>query len=236
MTTHLIFDFFGTLVEYSASRTDQGYAQTHALYRSVGGDLPYDSFVRAWSAAFDELDASTASSQREYSMVEAGEGVLRATSLAGDDGLAARLASSYLAEWNTGVRDIDGVATMLARLSESFDLSVITNTHDPDLVPRHLERLEVAGLFSQVITSVGFGRRKPSLTIFEHATAALGVHPAQCVYVGDSLVNDFQAARAAGLHALLVDPDGSAPVDPNQRVTSILEVEEVLHADQPGAR
>lgn len=233
MTSHLIFDFFGTLVEYSASRTDQGYRQTFGLYRSGGGDLAYDSFVRHWASAFSELDEATSSDHREYSMLEAARAFLRSTSLDPDDGFAARLASSYLGEWNTGVRDIEGVAPMLTRLSEAFDLSVITNTHDPDLVPRHLERLGVASLLSQVITSVAFGKRKPSPTIFEHATDALGVPPARCLYVGDSFVNDFQGPRAAGMRALLIDAAGHAPVAADERVDSILAVEAALGAARP---
>jgi putative hydrolase of the HAD superfamily len=32
--------------------------------------------------------------------------------------------------------------------------------------------------------------------------------PAQVALVGDDVVNDFEGARAAGLHALLIDPSG----------------------------
>ena len=34
--THVLLDFFGTLANYSPSRTEQGYHRTHALARSLG--------------------------------------------------------------------------------------------------------------------------------------------------------------------------------------------------------
>ena len=50
-TTHLLFDFFGTLVDYSASWTEQGYPRSHALVRSRGSDIQYERFLAEWSAA-----------------------------------------------------------------------------------------------------------------------------------------------------------------------------------------
>jgi putative hydrolase of the HAD superfamily len=70
-TSHLIFDFFGTLVDYSPSRTTQGYSESCGFRGSEGGQLDYSAFVERWSAGFSELDASTNQGLREYSMVEA---------------------------------------------------------------------------------------------------------------------------------------------------------------------
>ncbi len=37
--TVVFFDFFGTLVDYSPSRTEQGYHRTHASLDELGVDL-----------------------------------------------------------------------------------------------------------------------------------------------------------------------------------------------------
>ncbi|MDJ0788419.1 MAG: HAD family hydrolase [Myxococcota bacterium] len=228
MISHLVFDFFGTLVAYSSSRTSQGYRASHAQYRSAGGDLDYTSFLECWSAGFAQLDADTADTLREYSMTEAAAAFGRHASFEADPDTLARLASSYLREWNEGVRYIDGVASMLARLGGRFDLSIITNTHDPHLVPAHLKTLGVLPLFSRVVTSVSFGMRKPSPSIFEFALKELAVSPGQCLYVGDSHGPDYEGPRAVGIRSLLIDPDGVAPVPPRERIGSILELESIV--------
>jgi hypothetical protein len=43
--TVLLFDFFGTLVRYSASRSSQGYPRTDALLRRLGMSMPYDDWL-----------------------------------------------------------------------------------------------------------------------------------------------------------------------------------------------
>ena len=228
MTSHLVFDFFGTLVAYSPSRTSQGYPAAHEFYASAGGPLDYPGFVECWAAGFSELDAATAQSLREYSMADAAEAFQRHASFTADSEVLAKLASLYLEEWSTGVRPIEGVSPMLERLAQRFDLSIITNTHDRDLVPTQLERLGVSRLFSQVVTSVAFGTRKPSPSIFEFALDELSASPEQCVYIGDSYAADFEGSRSVGIRPLLIDPDCTAPVDPNERLGSILELEAAL--------
>ncbi len=47
----VLFDFFGTLVHYSASRTEQGYHRTLAVLHETGVDLSYQGFLDTWSRA-----------------------------------------------------------------------------------------------------------------------------------------------------------------------------------------
>lgn len=221
----LVFDFFGTLVDYSPSRTAQGYRRTHALYRSTGGSLDYPAFLACWSAAFAELDEATAASRREYSMDEAVRVFRRRAAASTRPDVLAELAASYLDEWSRDVRPIDGVAPMLERLAADFTLAIVTNTHSADLVPAQLRRLGVHRLFDAVVTSVGFGLRKPSPSIFEFALEALAAAPGECLYIGDSYEPDFEGPRSVGIRPLLIDPLGTAPVAPRDRIGSILELE-----------
>jgi REG-2-like HAD superfamily hydrolase len=64
-----------------------------------------------------------------------------------------------------------------------------------------------ADLFDVVIASHEFGAEKPDPRIFLHACNLLGSKPEETLHVGDNPIDDIQGARAAGLHALLVDHD-----------------------------
>jgi putative hydrolase of the HAD superfamily len=68
--THVLIDFFGTLVEYSPSRTEQGYTASHALVRSMGVDLGYERFLTEWAAESARFDRRSAADDSEFSMAE----------------------------------------------------------------------------------------------------------------------------------------------------------------------
>jgi putative hydrolase of the HAD superfamily len=62
-----------------------------------------------------------------------------------------------------------------------------------------------------VVTSAEVGAAKPDVAMFERALALAEVEPAEAVHVGDSVENDVEGARAAGIRAILVARDGSRP-------------------------
>ena len=63
--------------------------------------------------------------------------------------------------------------------------------------------------FELVIDSGVVGIDKPDPRIFQLAAGRLGIQPAEAVYVGDIYEIDVQGARAAGMHAVLIDPLGT---------------------------
>lgn len=90
-------------------------------------------------------------------------------------------------------------------------------------LPRLLERLELLPFFDGVVVSAVFGASKPSRAIFDEAVRRAGVPHADALHVGDSLTDDYHGARAAGLHALLVDRLGRAP-EGSEAIRSLSEL------------
>ena len=224
-TTHLLFDFFGTLVDYSPSRTEQGYERSFALLREAGSALDYASFLALWSEVASGFDRTAEESCREFSMAQLTQAFLaRALERVPPD-LVAPFVATYLDEWNTGVRYPDGVRDLLQRLSRRYTLAVITNTHDAGLVPAHLARMGVADLFDVVVTSVEHGSRKPAPEIFRHALERVRAVASSSVYVGDSFEADYVGATGIGMSALLIDPLETAPVPEGDRLRSLLDLE-----------
>jgi putative hydrolase of the HAD superfamily len=221
----ILFDFFGTLVEYSASRTEQGYHGSHALVREFGADLPYADFLAAWSEASAEYDRISDRDDREFSMVEVGSlflgGALgRPVARTEVDAFVAE----YVREWNTGVRYAAEIAGCVRRLAREYRLAVVTNTHQPDLVPNHLATMGLSECFDAVITSVEVGWRKPHPAIYATALDALGVDAGAAVFVGDTYVPDFVGPSQAGMTAYLIDPFRRSPVPAERRLDSVLDL------------
>jgi putative hydrolase of the HAD superfamily len=81
-----------------------------------------------------------------------------------------------------------------------------------------------------VVDSHVVGIRKPDPAIFGPALAAVGVPAERAVYVGDTVKNDVDGARAAGLHPVHFDPyDLYAGAD-HDRVRALLELVDHLAA------
>lgn len=78
-------------------------------------------------------------------------------------------------------------------------------------LPVWLERAELAPLFHGVISSAVVGEAKPSPAPFTAALDLLGVPPGRAIHVGDSVLNDVEGARAAGVRPVLIARDGRPP-------------------------
>ena len=68
-----------------------------------------------------------------------------------------------------------------------------------------LDKLDLSRLLDAVVLSVKVGATKPSARIFQQAVASLDLQPGEVLHVGDSLEEDVQGAKRAGLQALLID-------------------------------
>ena len=82
-----------------------------------------------------------------------------------------------------------------------------------------------------VVDSQVVGVSKPDPRIWGFALEVLGVPAARTLYVGDSVYNDVEGARAAGLHPLHLDPYDDHPDATHDRIRSLSEVA----AWQPGS-
>nr|MBA3319683.1 HAD-IA family hydrolase [Gemmatimonadales bacterium] len=86
------------------------------------------------------------------------------------------------------------------------------------------EALLAAGLrdrFDVVLDSAVMGVEKPDPAIFRAALDALGVAPAEALYVGDLYDVDVVGARAAGMDAVLLVADAGAAGPDCRRVASL---------------
>ena len=73
-----------------------------------------------------------------------------------------------------------------------------------------------------IIDSHLVGVAKPDPQIFDFALAAFpGVDRARVAYIGDSVTMDIGGARAAGLHAILLDPHNDHPAADFDRLHSL---------------
>jgi len=235
--THVFLDFFGTVVEYSASRTDQGYERTHELATQLGSAMTYDESRAAWSAAFERLELETSVSLEEFSSNQVARLALGSLLDRTPEPREIQLsAETYHRDWSRGIRYPPGMLEVLRELSAQFTVAIVSNTHDVDLVQSHLTAMGGDPFVTAVVTSIDVGRRKPHPAIFERALDLLGVGPADVVFAGDTYRADFVGPERCGIRAYLIDPLRRAPVPPARRIGSLVELAGRLgeHGLMPG--
>jgi putative hydrolase of the HAD superfamily len=89
-------------------------------------------------------------------------------------------------------------------------------------LPEVLERCDLASKLDGVVTSAGSGSRKPDPAIFADGLKLAGADAEEAIHVGDTLDEDVEGARAAGIRAMHLDRDGGGDI------ASLAEVEPLL--------
>jgi putative hydrolase of the HAD superfamily len=85
-----------------------------------------------------------------------------------------------------------------------------------------LERCGLAAHLDGAISSAEAGARKPDPAIFAPALELASCGPEQALHVGDTPEEDVDAARAAGIRALLIDRDGGGDVSSLRELAGLL--------------
>lgn len=232
--SHILFDFFGTLVSYSESRIEQGYSRSYNLIVENGSDLIYSDFLNLWDRMFIKFEEQSTASHDEFSMAELCECFLHKTlGKIPSFELIASFRDTYLDEWSQGVTYITGVNEMLEKLAENYTLVLVTNTHHAGLVHKHLHSSGMERYFIHIITSVKYGRRKPDPSIFEHALQVSNGQKKTSLFVGDSYFLDYEGARAAGLPCLLIDSNQRHRIPNSHRLDGILDLPSAIFRATP---
>lgn len=137
-----------------------------------------------------------------------------------DPGLVARVASRFVEQTQAGIRD---QRALLSALADRYRLGIISNFYG-NLISI-CDECGLRDLFGVIIDAADVGVRKPDPRIFRLAVDALGVEPADAVFVGASAAHDMAGAKAAGLPHIRVAPpaDRAVPCCGSDRVVSALD-------------
>ncbi|MEJ2242102.1 MAG: HAD family hydrolase [Candidatus Bathyarchaeota archaeon] len=98
---------------------------------------------------------------------------------------------------------IPGIKEMLDYLSKKYKLSIISNAIS--YVSRYaLKNLDLEKYFDYIILSCDLGIRKPDPEIFNFVLYNWGIEGHEVIHVGDSLENDIQGGKNAGMQTVWI--------------------------------
>lgn len=105
--------------------------------------------------------------------------------------------------YNTTVFE-DATETLLELKKRGYLLGMLTNGN-ARIQNCKLDMSGLRPLFDYIIVGGEEGIQKPDTEVFRRVALRMGVHPADCVYVGDHPVNDIEGAIGAGMTAVFRD-------------------------------
>lgn len=195
LPTHLTFDCYGTLIDW-----ETGLVRALRPLLSIHGVRPQDDdLLDLYARAESALEAGPYIPYTEV-LRESARAILEHFGITPESRELDRLPDS-LAAWPA----FPDTAPALARLSQKFTLSVISNVDD-DLFEGSRVRLESQGAVIDRLVSAQLTRSyKPAHRNFKVALALLDVDPSQVLHVAQSLYHDIKPARELGLKTVWVN-------------------------------
>lgn len=233
MTLCLLFDLFGTLVEYETDRSRHNLEESFETFSArLSVPISYDDYVGAWGRAFARLEAWTMETGREFLMDQVAVELCNGFGMTPDAEFQSRLIDQYIEEWMTLVRPIPGAAGIVQRLAPHYRLGLISNTHHPPMVRSLIDDMELGDVLEVVVLSAEVGVPKPHPRIFETALQGLSVEAEQSVYIGDSFEHDYKGATAMGMDCYLIGNHARVPRD--RLLGSVLDLSIYFNTTRPG--
>jgi HAD superfamily hydrolase (TIGR01662 family) len=213
----VLFDVDFTLARPGPELMPEGYVTCGALY---GLHLHATRYEAARDAAFLDLQHHPDLDHDEQIWVAFTERIV--VGMGGTQPAAHDVAVELTSRWakHTNFELYDDTLPTLRRLrQEGLKLGLVSNS------ARDVREFAVHhGLdIDAGISSFHHGKTKPHASIFRAVLDLLEVAPHEALMVGDSVDDDIEGARAAGMHAVLLDRLGLRP-DFAPRVASLSEL------------
>jgi HAD superfamily hydrolase (TIGR01509 family) len=112
---------------------------------------------------------------------------------------------------DTDVQLLPGVADSLAMLAAEGVRQVIASSGPMANIVAIVNKLGIGDYFLSILSGATLPRGKPHPDLFLYSAAAVGVSPATCIVVEDS-IHGIEAARRAGMASIAVGTLANSPV------------------------
>jgi HAD superfamily hydrolase (TIGR01662 family) len=129
--------------------------------------------------------------------------------------------------WDAAVRFTPGAIETLQQLRvRGLKTGIASNAaFPPEMMHRQLRDIGLAPLLDAAVFSSEIGKRKPSPELYRAVLERLGVSPAESLYVGDRLIEDYEGPRQVGMRSVLYAreaPDGVERIERLDQLEALL--------------
>jgi putative hydrolase of the HAD superfamily len=216
MVQGLLLDSGGVLIGPTGGRWNPRYDFEQVLDRHHPG-IPASAFPAAFAAGQQVLDsASGTASRADYHRA-----ILRMLGI--DEPAAELLAELERPAAELPVEPYPEVRSVLARLHADGVPMVVVSDAWPDLDDLY-QRLDLRHYFVALVISAVLGGRKPDPRMYRAGSDALGLAPAECLFVDDDPELVAAAIRLGYQGVAVVRDLGTGPAPATPWITSLREL------------
>jgi putative hydrolase of the HAD superfamily len=229
--TDLIFDFYGTLVDFSHESVREHERESYEFMIQNKFKMDFSKFREQMNATYLELYEESQAHHREYRIEDVlNRFFIKNFKAEAPENFISKMARIHQDEWNEGAVFYEGMTDFIEELAQTYRLSIISNTHCPIIIERNLGKMKIKERFSVVMTSIEHGMRKPHPSIFLDTLKQLGTEPHRAVYVGDTFTDDYLAAKSVGMKAFWIDRE-KKKLDAEDRLDHVFDLKEKLRSN-----
>lgn len=224
----IIFDLDNTLLNYSLSELDSMQRTLHDHELFVEDDKKWEQF---WDTFTKHNFKHWMDFVNNVGTHQSIEDVLISSfrdSLNMDHSIHEMLTTTY---WNyfcnTCIYE-EGSEEVLHSIQSKYKLGIISN----GIGAAQRKRLAVGNMnhmFESIVVSDEVGVRKPRKEIFEISLHELRLSSSEVLYIGDSLTDDYQGARNAGIDFCYYNRNGISVPSEYELKYSVRQLNELLH-------
>lgn len=121
----------------------------------------------------------------------------------------------------------DAISTITALREKGVLVGVITNGYS-HIQNAKLDAANIRPLLDVTVVSGDIDIQKPNAEPFRRAAMLLGMHPENCIYVGDNPVNDIEGAKNAGMQPVFLDLKFDEVTVEDPEIPHIYHLKEIL--------
>jgi HAD superfamily hydrolase (TIGR01549 family) len=224
--THVIFDLDDTLCDYQTAKRN-AIAHINKILEDNGMDSQqfwkiYELHEPVLWRKFLDKEIS----KKEYRIHRYAD-PLRGM-YAFPDTLAYELNKVYMDYANQNIDLFEDVIPVIKILKEKGITPVILTSGPSDGQRDKVSALSLTEHIKHIYISEEIGASKPSPEAFEAVLRDLHLHPDEVLMVGDSVEDDIEGAKKAGLRAILLDRWQKYPGYRGEKIENLLELAALL--------
>ncbi len=193
------FDLYSTLINTDDHNWDEMIKVVFPIIQNLGYKDTFDSFLKIQNEIYWKWR-----DYREKNYVEVDNRIwwretLEALDVKFNDDDISKIIIVSHNKWRTQIKLYPKVKELLSDLKKSYKLALISNISTGDLSRGDMEIFGILDLFDIVVMSSDLEIRKPSPKIFEYVLEKLNIKKDEMIFIGDTLYDDIQGAKNAGL-------------------------------------
>lgn len=211
----VIFDFIGTLTELVGYSLEDSEDKMVRSLTASGCDLDREEFFEAyerahhkyWNIRYGQLKEVTNAVWVSEALNHLGY------TFTPDDEEIKTAVNAFFGNYLKALRLRAHAKKTLQRLSQEYQLGLISNFTYAPLIYAGLRKLKLNEFFSLVVVSDEAGWRKPSPKIFRKALRRMHVKADEVLYVGDTPLEDIEGAKRVGMRTVFIPSQFNSRAD-----------------------